>query len=387
MMSFRNRLLILGLVLLAYSPPVWRWWREKGERSHRTFVVAAPGRVVEEKPDFKAELIAPDPLVSTVHVASVCETPDGRLCAAWYGGSHEGARDVNIFWSVRPPGRDVPWSKPQTLVSRVSATQELRRPIKKVGNAMLFAEADGHLRLIFVTVSVGGWSTSSLNLKSSLDGGRTWLPSQRLTLSPFFNLSELVKNKPCALSDGGWAIPIYHECLAKFPEILWIKETAPGDFSWSKTRIFGGRHALQPALVPLDKEIAIALCRDFSRMRKIQLARSTNAGRSWSTPRPIPLPNSDSGLDALRLADGRLVLAFNDSETGRDTLGLAISADGGLTWSRSVTLEAEPGAEFSYPFLIQAKDGRIHLVYTWKRKAIKHAEFNLAWLDAQPKER
>ncbi len=89
----------------------------------------------------------------------------------------------------------------------------------------------------------------------------------------------------------------------------------------------------------------------------------------------------------LRLRDGRLLLAFNDSETGRDTLRLAISADGGLNWSRSSTLESEPDAEFSYPFLIQTKDGRIHLVYTWKRQAIKHAEFNLAWLEAQPKER
>ena len=70
----------------------------------------------------------------------------------------------------------------------------------------------------------------------------------------------------------------------------------------------------------------------------------------------------------------------------RDNLRLAISVDGGLTWSRRATLEAEAKEEFSYPYLIQTRDGRIHLVYTWKRKAIKHASFNVAWLDAQPKE-
>jgi hypothetical protein len=46
-------------------------------------------------------------------------------------------------------------------------------------------------------------------------------------------------------------------------------------------------------------------------------------------------------------------------------------------------LESEPGAEFSYPYLFEAKEGRIHLVYTWKRKSIKHATFNVSWLDAQ----
>ena len=37
-----------------------------------------------------------------------------------------------------------------------------------------------------------------------------------------------------------------------------------------------------------------------------------------------------------------------------------------------VTLEAEPG-EFSYPAIIQASDGKVHVTYTWKRKKIAHA--------------
>ena len=380
------RAILIALVLLAYLPPAIRLWNEKRISDSRTFVVPAPMRAVVTAPEFKAELIPPDPVARSAHVASVCEASDGRLCVAWYGGSHEGARDVNIFWSTRAPAGDSAWSKPEVLVSAASAAQELRRPIKKVGNAVLFAGSAGQLRLIYVTVSVGGWSTSSLNVKTSRDGGHSWLPSQRLTLSPFFNLSELVKNQPSLLSDGSWVLPIYHECLAKFPEILWLNETSTESLSWRKTRVFGGRSALQPALVPLDAESAIALCRDCSSERKIHLTRSTDAGKNWSTPEPLLLPNSDSGLDAVRLSDGRILLAFNDSTTGRDNLRLAFSSDEGRSWLRSATLEAEPGEEFSYPFLIQTRDSQIHLVYTWKRKAIKHAAFNLAWLDAQPKD-
>jgi len=380
------RAILIALVLLAYLPPAIRLRNEEKISAGRTFVVPAPTRAVTTTPEFKAEPIPTDPVARSVHVASVCEAADGRLCAAWYGGSHEGARDVNIFWSTRAPASDSGWSKPEVLVSAASAAQELRRPIKKVGNAVLFAGSTGQLRLIYVTVSVGGWSTSSLNVKNSRDGGLSWSPSQRLTLSPFFNLSELVKNQPCLLSDGSWALPIYHECLAKFPEILWLNETSTDSLSWRKTRVFGGRSALQPALVPLNAESAIALCRDYSSERRIRLTRSTDAGMNWSTPEPLPLPNSDSGLGAARLSDGRILLAFNDSKTGRDNLRLALSSDEGRSWLRSATLEAEPSEEFSYPFLIQTRDGQIHLVYTWKRKAIKHAAFNLAWLDAQPKD-
>ena len=149
--------------------------------------------------------------------------------------------------------------------------------------------------------------------------------------------------------------------------------------------MFGGRAAIQPALLPMGPEAAIALCRDCSSQRRIRFTRFLESGQRWSSPQPLALPNSDSGLDAIRLSDGRILLAFNDTPKGRDNLSLALSEDGGLTWARRAILEAEPGAEFSYPYVIQAKDGRVHIVYTWKRKSIKHASFNVAWLDAQPK--
>lgn len=377
--------IMLSLAVLLACLPAALQHAQHGATAERKFVVPAPqtSPPSETIPQFHAELITPDPMVASVHVASVCEGPDGKLLAAWYGGSHEGARDVNIYLSQRNSGATNGWSNPQVLVSRSSAMQELGRPVKKVGNAVLFNDSAGRLRLIYATISVGGWATSSLNMKTSRDGGKSWLPSQRLILSPFFNLSELVKNQPCPLSDGGWAIPIYHECLAKFPEILWMSETPAGNLRWEKTRIFGGRSALQPALVPLSGADAIALCRDCSPARKIQLVRSKDFGHHWSPAQPLALPNSDSGLDALRLSDGRILLAFNDTPAGRDNLRLAVSSDAGATWSTRATIEAEPGAEFSYPYLAQAKDGRIHLVYTWKRKSIKHAAFNLAWLDSQ----
>ena len=95
----------------------------------------------------------------------------------------------------------------------------------------------------------------------------------------------------------------------------------------------------------------------------------------------LDLPNPDSAVDALPLSKGRILLAFNDSRNNRETLKLAVSDDRGLNWIRIYTLENLPGQEFSYPYMIRGKNGIIHLVYTWKRKRIKHVVFNEAWVD------
>jgi predicted neuraminidase len=312
------------------------------------------------------------------HVASIGELPDGRLAATWYAGSREGASDVAIYFSTRAQGH-APWSSSRAIVTRESAARDLNRYIKKVGNPLLFCDSAGKLWLIYVTVSIGGWSGSSLNLTTSTDEGLTWTPSQRLTLSPFLNLSELVKNAPVALSDGGWAVPIYHELAGTFPEVLWLNQSA-GRILATKSRMSAGWYGYQPAITPLDPEHALALLRDDA-AKTVSVVRSADAGHTWSPPERVDLPNPDSGLGAIRLTDGRLLLAFNDSPDGRENLRLAMSVDEGRTWSRVATLAEEPGGDFSYPFLFQARSGDVQLVYTWQRKAIKHIVFNKAWLD------
>ena len=334
-------------------------------------------------PLFAAEVIDPARTVPSVHVASLCELDGGRLLASWYGGTREGHPDVAVFTAIQEPGA-TSWSKPVVVVDREIAQRELDRFVKKVGNAVVFSDGRRQVWMLYVTIAAGGWSGSSLNLKVSHNGGQTWSRSERLVLSPWFNLSELGKNQPVPLVDGGWCVPIYHELVGKFPELLWLPPKG-GAAAATKTRPFGGGMAFQPALVALDGERALLACRDVTERRRVFLSWSEDAGASWAAPAAADLPNPGSGLDALRLRDGRVLMAFNDSEQGRDVLRLAVSGDAGRSWHRTGTLEREPGQEFSYPFLLQTTDGRVHVVYTWKRQNIKHAAFNSAWLKAQCK--
>jgi len=83
------------------------------------------------------------------------------------------------------------------------------------------------------------------------------------------------------------------------------------------------------------------------------------------------LPNPNSGIDAVKLEDGRVVLVYNHTKSGRSPLNLAVSENDGESWSTPHVLEARPG-EFSYPAVIQSANGNLHITYTWNRVRIKH---------------
>jgi len=196
-------------------------------------------------------------------------------------------------------------------------------------------------------------------------------------------VGELVRNRPAMLTDGSWLVPIHQELIGHLPELLWLSESGTGVLA-CKTRILGAGPGYQPALVPMNNNSSLALLRDFSALNRIEVTRTTNTARDWSPPQMPGLPNPDSGLAALHLADGRILLAFTDSTRKPGNLCLASSRDQGQTWTRLATLADARQGEGNYPFMIQTEEGEIHVVYTWRMSGIKHVVFNEAWLETLP---
>ncbi|MDQ1353375.1 MAG: Sialidase protein [Acidobacteriota bacterium] len=392
--------LLIVLTVLLYAWPPGQWFHTGGTTvTHFAEVPSSSSSIHGGGEPFKEEEFINEPGNMQVHAASIAELKDNTLAAVWYSGQYEGAPDTRIYFTTRASTPGASWTPPAGIVDRASASQELNRYIKKIGNPLVFTDQDDRLVLLFVSVSVGGWSGSSLNMKVSSDKGKTWSRSQRLTLSPFFNVSELVRNNPLRLTNGGVMVPIYHEFIGIFSELLWLR---PGDGEhapvYFKTRMTWGTQYLQPDIVGLTPNSAAAFFRGSRSKSRVALSLSDDAGETWTTPQYFDLPNPGSGLNALLLSDGRILLAFNDSSSDRHNLTLAISNKGykGLTehteyterqgkkfqiWQRAAVLENTPGEEFSYPYMLRTSDGKIHLVYTWQRKRIKHIVFNEEWIE------
>lgn len=307
---------------------------------------------------------------ASAHSVSLSLLPDGEVGAVWFSGSKEGAADVRIVFS-RFDGRE--WAPVRTVINRPIVQRDTGRLIRKLGNPVLWLDDQSVLHLWFVSVSYGGWAGSATNHITSKDGGLSWSPVERLVTSPFLNVSTLVRNPPLALADGGLALPAYHEFISKHPE--WLRFDSRGHLL-GKTRPLEAGQSLQPAAVVLDEQRAVMLLRDAGPAQRIRISRSEDAGAHWSPSVSSDLPNPNAGIALLRLADGRLLLAYNPQTSNRNRLALSVSGDEGKTWGAPWLIEdGADDDEFSYPALLQDDLGDIHLAYTWKRQHIQHLRF------------
>ena len=382
-------------------------------------------------PDIRTHFVSTRQDIST-HAASLVELSDGRIRAFWFAGSREGAEDVEIRSAVFDPAKNL-WGPEHSIANREDTQRSLLRYVKKLGNPVAQRASDGTLRLFYVTVSLGGWAGSSITAITSSDDGATWSPARRLITSPFINISTLVKGTPFAYNDGTMGLPVYHEFIGKFAEILRIKNNGRINSSGEiidKQRLSSGKSTLQPVMLIKNPQQALVLMRRSGASHKQVIATTTDdAGQHWSVPTKTALANPDAAISGVvlpdGLPDGRILVVLNNIEEGRDALSLVVSADGGATWKTVYQLEdqrgqpTEParymqaagelaktteasitdatgyaksarrnkceaqicGFEFSYPYLIQTHNGDFHLVYTWNRSFIKHVQFTRAWLD------
>lgn len=308
----------------------------------------------------------------SAHASSLAALPDGRVLVAWFAGSREGASDVAIRMALLRAGRvEREWES----LSRTGLQSLVHRAVRKLGNPVLSVRPDGTLDMFVVSVGIGGWSGSAVNHLQSDDLGRTWRTARRLVLSPFLNLGTLVRTPPLALSDGSMVLPAYHEFIRKWGMAARL---APDGTVLGVARMPSDGPLLQPAAAATSAQDAVAVLRSGNRAEpRVHLSRTTDLGRTWSEAVPTEIPNPDSAVALVRLADGRLLLAANPVERGRHELALFVRDASGGEWVRVRTVESGDPAtdEFSYPALCAQPDGSAWLSYTLRRRGIRVRAF------------
>ena len=294
------------------------------------------------------------------HASTICETQRGEFLAAWFGGTAESNPDVAIYTAHLKNGK---WSPPKETALGYD-DQHHRLPCY---NPVLFQPSSGPL-LLFYKVGKGPQTWWGM-MMTSKDHGETWSEPTKLPKGIF----GPIKNKPFELPDHTLICPSSSEDKGWQVHFEFTK-----DFGQTWTRTFPSYdghtvQAIHPSILRLDTNTLRAICRTKGGF--LFTTDSTDQGKTWTQLQPTQVPNPNSGADAITLKDGRHLLVNNDSPNKRTPLVVSISTDG-TVWTPMVTLESEAG-EYSYPSVIQASDGKVHIVYTWRRQRIKHVVLKL----------
>ena len=305
----------------------------------------------------------------SAHASTIEELDNGDLIAAWFGGTHERHPDVSIYTSKKTKNG---WSSPKKVATGFQ-NDTLSYP---TWNPVLFNTENKLFLFYKIGPSPSTWWGA---FKTSTNNGETWSDKKLLPegiLGP-------IKNKPIQLENGRIVSPSSVEL--QDGEIWHAHMEISDDLgnTWRKIKVNQDSEykVIQPTIVQLKNGDLKAFFR--SDQDVVLESFSKDNGETWSDFSSSELANPNSGIDAVSLKNGGFLMVYNpmasgdDWWDGRSKLNLAYSEDA-KHWHDVLKLENQEEGEFSYPAIIQAENGEIHITYTYDRKKIKYFRLKLS---------
>lgn len=341
---------------------------------------------------------------ATAHAPAMVELDNGDLVMCWFAGSYEGSADVHIVSSILPK-EEGKWQE----VADISSD-----PTKSEQNPSLFVGPDKAIWAMYTAQDDRQEGkdnmqyTAMVRRQKSTDGGRTWGAYETV----FPEAGTFCRQPIQILSNGRWIFSNWictdsKEGLAGDPTVFRISEDEGK--TWRKVMMPKSNGHVHANVVELEEGHLVAFMRNREAYR-IHRSESFDWGDTWSEPQPTPLPNNNSSISAIKLQSGRIAIAYNPTSTPdpqqgkaawpglRCPVAVALSEDGGQTFPIIRWMERGEGfmgeenrtnnRQYEYPYLMQSKDGMIHLAYAaLTRQGVKYLRFREEDILGQKRER
>jgi len=317
------------------------------------------------------------------HPASITQLTNGDLYIAYYGGSGEYGDDTAVYGSRLQMGT-IQWTEPKIIANT---------PDRGEGNPVVWQGPDGRVWLFYVNRYGETWSNARVKVKISHDGAKTWSDSFMLN----FEEGTMARGQPIVLNNGDYLLPMYYETgddreMSAATTCSYFMRYNPKTKQWTESnRIKSPMGNLQAQVVQLSDKYLVAYIRragDFLPTDHGYMLRSESrdGGYTWSDAVETKFPNPNSAVDFIKLKNGHLLLVYNDNMNERTPLTVAVSTDNDKTYPFRRNIAGGDNT-FAYPYAIQTRDGKIHIIYTTNgRTTIMHAVFDEYAIIGKPPE-
>jgi hypothetical protein len=387
-----------------------------------TLALAAGVSLAGAPPGFEARFVLA-PQAEHVHSSSIAELPGGDLFAVWYRGSGERRADDVRLEGARFDHRARAWSAPFPVADS---------PGFPDCNPVAFLDGRGRLTVVWPVILDNRWESALLRYRAAPlgawtsgappwnDGGVILLrpdtireklePFAQAALSslpagrhrdelaamigrlaePLYNrLGWMPRSHVLRLPGGRLLLPLYSDTYS----VGLVAISDDGGTTWRASDPIVSLGGVQPSLVRRKDGTLVAWMRDNGPPpQRVLVAESKDEGTTWTAGRDSEVPNPGSSVEVIALRSGAWLLVGNDTESGRERLSAWLSRDEGRTWPHRRVIEETPGGSYSYPSVLQASDGSIHVSYSHveppatpgarRSEAIKHVVFGEDWVES-----
>jgi predicted neuraminidase len=290
--------------------------------------------------------------------------PDGELFAVWYAFQDEGSPNTVIWGSRRPVGSDR-WTAPSIIQRDPGYTDK---------NPVLYLGSDKKLFLFWAIEK--RWLKlvkDAVRMKRSDDSGRTWGEARNVSGLTWF----LPRTHPIRLHNGDIILPVYTDLTTSSAVAI----SKDGGLTWKGPEYILFFLGIQPTIIERSDLSLFTLMRCGMTPRLAWQAVSNDSGKSWRGREYSDVDNPGTSLEMIKLNNGHVVLAFNDSKESLKRMLLALSYDEGRTWPYKRAVEFETEFPNTYPSLAQDRYGLIHLLYSYNgRENIAHFVTDEEWI-------
>lgn len=369
-------------------------------------------------PLYKAELIFPQETWHN-HSSSVVELPNGDLLVCWFHGSGERTADDVKIEGARWSKKTGKWSERFTLADTPGFPDT---------NPTMFLDSHQRLFLLWPTIVAHTWESALMKYRISTDyqqssGPPKWEHQDNIILIPkdieaktkavyeqdlgkegkvgdyakkiiehagdmyFSRMGWFTRTHPIELPTGRLIVPMYSDGYSF--GIMAISDDR--GYTWTASQPIVGRGCIQPSVVRKKDGTLVAYLRDNGPPpKRAHISYSKDEGVSWTNAVDTDILNPGTSLEVVALRNGDWIMVYNDLEAKRYSLVAAVSDDEGASWKWRRHLDGDPAenisSEYHYPSVIQAKDGTIHITYSYftpEGKSIKHVQIDEDWVKAQ----